>query len=280
MRQIPPRLLEHYKSSTLSLARLWKITREDGQVFGFTDLDENIEFEGVLYKASTGFIPSAIETKSAFGVDNLDVQSIFDDESITEHDLKIGLWDGAEVLLLEVNYRDLSMGCNFLRKGYIGEVKNGRMNFQAELRGLSQRLQTMVGRIYNPACDADLGDNKCKVDLGPLRKTLVIMQVVSPTHFRVQPATIIDLNDTYFVNGLLQFETGDNAGFKSEIKGFEKSTGDFYLHVQPPYNVAVGDQFVGTPGCLKDTDACKRFSNLLNFRGFPDVPGADRLIAG
>lgn len=280
MRQIPVQLLNHYKGTCLTLAKIWKVIREDGVVFGFTDIDKDIEYGGITYKASTGFIPSAIETKSNFGVDNMDVQSVLNDESITETDIKLGLWDGARIEMREVNYEDLSMGASILRIGYLGEVKTGRQTFYGELRGLIQRLQTQVGRIYQPACDANLGDARCTINLDPLRVTLTITSVLSATSFTVDPASVSSFDATYFTNGLIEMLSGSNQGFKNEVAQYDKVTGRFTSYVPLPYFPQVGDTFLATPGCLKDEAACKRFGNYLNFQGFPDVPGADKIMSG
>lgn len=280
MRNIPIALLDHYKSGALTVAKLWKVTRVDGQVFGFCDVDTDIEYLGTTYKGSTGFIPSAIQTANSFGVDNLDVQAVLNDETITEKDLKLGLWDGARIDLMEVNYMDLSMGHVFIRTGYLGEVKNGRLTFYGELRGLTQRLQTQVGRIYNPACDADLGDHRCRVDLAPLRVNLTIQTPSTSSIFFVDPASVSSLPDGRFVNGLIEVTSGLNAGFKAEVNAFTKANGRFRLFVPAPYDFAPGDGLIATPGCTKSEAACKAFDNYLNFRGIPDIPGPDKLTSG
>lgn len=44
MKTIPTALQAHYASGGTTLATLWKITRADGIVFGFTDHDAPIPF--------------------------------------------------------------------------------------------------------------------------------------------------------------------------------------------------------------------------------------------
>ena len=47
----------HYANelNCTTLATLWKVTRLDAEVFGFTDHDKNIVFGGVTYEARSGF---------------------------------------------------------------------------------------------------------------------------------------------------------------------------------------------------------------------------------
>ena len=44
--------------------------------------------------------------------------------------------------------------------------------------------------------------------------------------------------------------------------------------------IALGDRLRLTAGCDKRLETCRlKFANLLNFRGFPDLPGDDWLVA-
>jgi uncharacterized phage protein (TIGR02218 family) len=45
-------------------------------------------------------------------------------------------------------------------------------------------------------------------------------------------------------------------------------------------DVASGDRARLTAGCDKRMETCRlKFSNILNFRGFPDIPGEDWMLA-
>lgn len=279
MRNIPIQLIDHYQGAALTIANLWKITRTDGAVFGFTDIDEDITYLGTTYLAGTGITPSAVDTASSFGVDNLNVDSVLTSETISERDLKIGLWDGARVDLWQVNFNNLADGHAVIRTGYLGEVQAGRINFSAELRGLSQRLQTNVGRIYSPACDANLGDGRCRFDLAPLTVTGTIATVESNHAFT--SADLAAFVDGYFQNGVVTFTSGDNNGFKVEVISFAQATKRVGLYLPARFPLLAGDTFSIVPGCDKKLSTCKaKFNNLANFRGFPTVPGPDMLTSG
>jgi uncharacterized phage protein (TIGR02218 family) len=46
-----------------------------------------------------------------------------------------------------------------------------------------------------------------------------------------------------------------------------------------PRTIAVGDAFSVTAGCDKRHATCrKKFGNVVNFRGFPHMPGNDFVI--
>jgi uncharacterized phage protein (TIGR02218 family) len=42
----------------------------------------------------------------------------------------------------------------------------------------------------------------------------------------------------------------------------------------------IGDRFFYYPGCDKRRETCfNKFDNILNFRGEPDMPGVDHMLA-
>lgn len=84
--------------------------------------------------------------------------------------------------------------------------------------------------------------------------------------------------DGFFDGGLLAWETGRNAGRYQEIKTWKDGVlTPFYKAFYQPQP---GDRFVIHPGCDKTRATCAaKFSNILNFRGEPDVPGQDSYYA-
>ena len=52
-----------------------------------------------------------------------------------------------------------------MRRGAIGQVRRGRLAFVAEVRSLAHLLNQTVGRTFQHACDAELGDARCGIDL-------------------------------------------------------------------------------------------------------------------
>ena len=284
MKTITPELQGHLAQSVTTICNLWRVTRRDGTVFGFTDHMEDIVFEGVTYEAVSGYTASAVSTQAALNVDNLEIDGMFDSAGITIEDLEGGVWDGAVVRLSQVNYADLSMGDMELRTGELGEVKHTGAEFTAELRGLMQYLQNNIGRIITPSCDAALGDARCKVDLEALRVSGTVTAVTSRQVF---VASGLAATTGYFTYGVINFTSGANDGMSMEVKAHAVG-GALTMQLDMPFTVAIGDTFTIVPGCnklLKTGDGvyagdCKvKFNNVVNFRGFPEVPGNDRLVS-
>lgn len=168
MKSVSAALATHLAGPVTTLACLWRITRVDGQGFFFTDHDRDLVFEGEAYKTSAGYSRTAIANDASLGVDNLDVEGVFDSEAITEEELRAGLFDQAEVRIFLVNWADPSMGALRMRRGWFGEVVLTEQGvFRTELRGLSQALSQRIGELYSPKYRADLGDHRCKAPIHP-----------------------------------------------------------------------------------------------------------------
>lgn len=171
MKEISGALAAHLKLSSTTLTTLWKITRTDGKVFTFTELDRDVTFEGLVYKSTGGFNKTAVKSTGTFSVDNLEVNGFLSDDTIPDDELRNGAFDYAEVEIFIINYEDPSMGKLRLRYGFFGEVRSAPSGmFLVELRGLIQLLAAKIGETYVPECKADLGDKRCKVVLMPPRR--------------------------------------------------------------------------------------------------------------
>lgn len=277
MKNLSAELLAHYAGDSHTLARLWKLTRRDGLVYGFTDHDAAITYSAQLYQPTSAYDASAISTKAELNTDNMEAVGLLDSDGITNADLEAGLWDGAAVWIAEVNYRDLTMGHNVLRVGALGEVSRNGLTYTAELRGLLHALQNNIGRIVKPSCDADLGDARCGVDLEALRVSGVVTTATSSRLF----TTDLGGSGTYSY-GVITWTLGANTGLSMEVK-LHSLTGVIELQLAMPYPVQDDDEFTITPGCNKTKAVClSEYDNVPNFRGFSFVPGPDKvtLIGG
>jgi hypothetical protein len=79
--------------------------------------------------------------------------------------------------------------------------------------------------------------------------------------------------------GIVTFETGDNAGASREIKDFVADDGvtitqDLTMHLDFAFDIQIGDKLRVYRGCDFSRTVCNTiFDNVINFRGFPDLPG-------
>lgn len=204
-------LATHLAGPVTTLATCWRITRIDGREFFFTDHDQDLLFEGDVYKASSGYSRTAIANDASLGVDNLDVEGVFDSAAITEEELRAGLFDQAEVRIFLVNWADPSMGSLRMRRGWFGEVVLTEQGvFRTELRGMTQALQQRIGELYSPECRADLGDHRCKVPIHPpeIQRSTIY---AAGTLVRVRTSSALATIGIPFVNP--GFDAGNLSGW-------------------------------------------------------------------
>ena len=281
MEQISPQLQAHLDTGATTLCWCWRLTRADGVTFGFTDHDRDLVFDGTVFEAGSGFTASDIESSIGLSVDNLEAEGALRSQRLSEEDLAAGLFDGASVQIYRVNWQDVSQRV-LMRAGSIGEVSRGELAFKAEIRGLAHFLQQPQGRLFQYGCDADLGDNRCGVDLNaPAFKSAgVVLAVTSATVMNV--SGLEAYADGWFSRGLLTWTLGANAGLGMEVKLHSQQNGITVLELwQPmPFAVAPADGFEVTAGCDKQFETCRvKFANSVNFRGFPHIPGNDFLVS-
>jgi uncharacterized phage protein (TIGR02218 family) len=277
MKTVVASLAAHLAGGVTTLCRCWRLARRDGVVMGFTDHDRDLVFDGVTYQAATGFAASAIEDQLGLAVSNLDVDGALSAAAITEADIHAGRYDDAEVTVFLVNWTNPDERV-ILRSGFLGQVTRGALAFSAELRGLAARLDQSVGRVFQRTCPWELGDARCGIDLA------------APAHHGA--GTVAQAFDAFvftatgldgfaagvFSRGKLTWTSGANAGLAVEVKTHAAagSLARLALFLPVPAPIEPGDAFTLTAGCDKSVATCRdRFNNILNFGGFPHIPGND-----
>lgn len=275
MKAISPELKAHYASGSTTIARCWRFECADGTTRLVTTASRDLLINGELYRSKDGVNPTAIQAQDNAAVPNSEVMGALSPDLVTETQILGAIWDAAKVVIFEVNYRDLSMGTLELQSGTIGDIKVGRIIFSGEVRGLAQALQQTVGDVYTKGCTARFGDARCKVNTDALMVTGSITSVVDRRHFADASRTEVP---DYFGAGLITFTSGENAGYSLEIAQYLDGAIEPVLPF--PQNVAVGDTYEMIPGCRKrfQEDCKTKWSNVLNFRGFPYVPGGDIVL--
>jgi uncharacterized phage protein (TIGR02218 family) len=280
MKPISPALQAHLDTGTTTLAWCWRLARRDGAVFGFTDHDAALEFDGTAFEPEAGLTASELRHGSELAVDAQDAEGALTSDRITESDISAGLWDGAEVEVWRVNWSNPSQRV-LLRRGAIGQIRRGRLAFVAEMRSLAHVLGQTVGRVFQATCDASLGDDRCRVDLEApaFRGEGVVVDVLRDRAFLVSNLWAFEAG--LFALGAVEWTSGANFGLRFEVAQHDMVEASVLLTLMqaPVRPVAVGDAFAVRAGCDKRLETCVgRFANALNFRGFPHIPGNDAII--
>lgn len=282
MRQVPGELQRRLDSGATTLCRCWLIERADGVRLGFTDHDGPLVFDGVTYAAEAGMDASALETSTGLSVDNAQAVGALRADAITEADVDAGKYDRARVShwLVDWTRTDLRV---LLFRGRLGEITRRDNAFEAELRGLAEDLNVAVGRSILRTCDRVLGDAGCGFDLdtpGFSFETVVAAGSSGTT-------ILCDISgapeEGWFTGGVLTWLDGANAPVRASVRHDRIGDGGIRtltLWQEPGSAPKAGDRFRISAGCDKTLTTCReRFSNLLNFRGFPHIPGEDWVTA-
>jgi uncharacterized phage protein (TIGR02218 family) len=281
MRALNPALQAHLLSGATTLATCWKLTRVDGVALGFTDHDRTLSFDGVAFAPECGADGAALQSSADMSVDNTEIAGALSAEALSAEDLAAGRYDGAEVEIWRVNWENVAQRW-LLKRARLGEVVREGASFRAELRGLSAALDARRGRVYQRLCDAVLGDARCGVDAAApaFRGAGVVIAVLDDQRFLASGLSVFASG--WFADGALAWTTGANAGTQGAVKAHAKGPDGDALSLWLPTGaaIAVGDAFSVTAGCDKRSQTCRaKFSNLVNFRGFPLMPGNDFAVS-
>jgi uncharacterized phage protein (TIGR02218 family) len=285
MKAIAIGLAAHVLLSSTRLASFIKIDRRDGLTLGLTSHDQPVTVAGLSY--APGFDPSSVVSTSGLAVDNLEAKGILDSDSITEADVDAGMWDYAEVHIFQANWKDPTLGALKELRGWFGEFTFAGSGYTVELRNLAGALNVSIGELVAPACSATVGDARCKVDLTDYTALGEVTAVTDNREFdtdlssatvRLTPSSTGTPPLSYFNGGLITWLTGANADRQMEVKTYA-ADGSTALQLPMVGTVAPGDTFSVSAGCAKSRDVCiAEFGNILNFRGFPDLPGIDKVM--
>lgn len=280
---IPIALATNFSSGATTPAHALRVTRTDGEVFGFTSARRSVTISGVVYDAAQGLDASAIVTSAGLDTDNLELTTLDDGSLFTHPDVVGGIWQGAAFLIFRYNWAAPTDGIEPVMAGTFGNVSLRQGAVVVELRGLQQYLQQPVGNITSKTCRANFadyprpnGNNRCGLDVAAHTTAVTVDVVTSRRQFSIAGAAIAD---DILAEGLAVFTGGDNDGIKAKIRTFASDT--VTLATDLPYLPVSGDTLNVINGCRKrlDEDCATRYSNERRFQGEPHRPSIDTLTS-
>lgn len=298
MKTVDPRISTHVRSEVTTLCTCWELTRLDGDVRRWTDHDEEVVFGGNTYEAASsgGFDRTAIESVLGMDVSNLEVVG-FIGTGLSRDELDAGLYDGAALNVMLINWAQPDDGPIVMRSGKLGEVTVSDTDmYKVELRGLQQPYKQRIGEVYTPECRANFGDARCGLNLADYTATAAVLSVSTRKVFRLDTlagdpditSTLITLRAVppgQWEQGVVKFTSGANAGKTIETKTITAVVeADTLTHLQielkfaAPNEIAPTDTVEVISGCDKSPTACKGYNNMVNFRGEPFLPGENAVF--
>jgi uncharacterized phage protein (TIGR02218 family) len=271
----------HLDTGATHLCHCWAVTRSDGLTLGFTDHDQPIAFDGINFTPETGLSARALASTTGLSVNNTEAVGVLSADAITETDINAGRYDGAEVTTWLVQWDDPSAR-KIRFSGTIGEITRASGGFQAELRGLSEALNQPQGRSFFKTCSALLGDTHCGVDVTDptFAADVTLLDDTDGQAFKL--SDFPTFNDRWFEQGEMVVLSGAAENLRGVIKS-DVLVGDtrqitLWEAIKAP--IVAGDSLRFIAGCDKRAETCReKFSNFINYQGFPDIPGDDWLVS-
>lgn len=281
-------LQAHLDGTSTTTCRLLKFTLTNGQKFGITTLDRDVEYSddgdspGFVYIASNGFDPSTFAADTGLAVDNAEAYALISDEvpGITQAMVDAGELDDAQWKCMLVNFEDLTMGHMILGAGDVGDVSTRQgMLFIPELLSYAMRLKAPIGGVWSIRCRAIFGtpadsQTGCGVDLAPLW-VMGTVSAVGAESDRVFTGSNVEDGGPAPYPGVVQFLTGANAGREFDTESIDGLVVE--LAETTNYAMQVGDTYRIRPDCNKSylDDCIGIWSNGPNFKGEPLIPVGD-----
>jgi len=284
MRTASPPLLAHLNAlrsgdGRTLVADLYTFTLSTGQVLTYSSADVSITWNGYTYLANSVLV-DGLSFKSATGLD-VDQQQI----TIIARDtdtvggvpvlkaLRGRIFDGCEIVrerAFLTAWNTAPVGTVILFKGRIGTIDRiGRTEAEITVNSDLVLLDLEMPRnIYTANCQHVLYDSGCAV----VKESFGANGSVGVGSTR----TVIlwpGGNEAYS-QGTITFLTGTNAGVKANVKvGYTTGGGGLTLSYPLPLEPGTDDTFRVYMGCDHTKSTCVvRFDNIINFRGFPNVP--------
>ncbi len=281
MKDFPAAFAARLADGATTFCRCWRLVRGDGAVLAITDHDQPLTVDGTTYQPEDGAEATSDVAGGDFATGGLDLSGALSASGLDAADLAAGRYDGARIELRLVDWREPEVFA-LLRVGTLGEVTLADGAFRAEVRGAAAALARVTGRTLSPACDADVGDTRCRVDLTAAAYAATVSVVADLGEGRLVVDGLTGFADGWFTHGWLTVTDGTAAGFAAGIKrhGADVDGAAVDLWTLPPVSLA-GAAVRLTAGCDRSFATCAaKFANILNFRGCPHIPGNDVALWG
>lgn len=229
-----------------------------------------------------GYVRKDWPADDNMAIGTTEVDGIIDAQYLTDFDLQIGLWDGAEWIKFKCDYTDPDDWQVLLANGTLGIVRTGRLRFTAELLSMMQVVQNGIGALNSPLCIHKFGaseggpgrGNGCTVNLAPFTFTGTVDSVDSDL-YGIHDSARTEA-DSYFSNGIFRVTSGVLDGFEYEIRAYIQ--GFWVLIVPLPVDVT-GETYEIVRGCNKTLRQCvDDFDNILDRLASDYTQGNDAAI--
>ncbi len=255
------------------------------------------------YPVDNAYEPSAIETTGDFSVDNS--EGLVSSRIFGNQDYNSGIMSVWAVYMMSLDRRYFNSTAGykqlFTLKGSVGDYEyqdDGRVKLQfvSEATNFDRRYEFKT----QGTCLWEFGSRQCGFNFnGPGGRQTEGTATIefSPSVIDINPYLSFALRFNFIPSypgvlssppavaglykfGKVKFTTGKNAGISIPLAvvvetGLETPPViGVRLAYPAPYPLQTGDLVTISPGCNKSREACKSYSNQMNFSGFYSIMGA------
>jgi len=248
---------------------------------------------GVTFKSAAGITPSVIE-QALDNPTNFELKGLYQTGIFEQDDVVKGKWDFAAIEIFSACWDKTYLGELLHFKGNLGSFKDYELFFEAEGRGLIARLSSDASEVTSRYCRVkEFKDSQCGytgdevvideetyslegviagLDEGSNRREFYF----NSANFISNPSGNPLPPDGFFNNGTITVSDGLNAGVTREILKYEEGG---YISVKRAFPYAIDELITVSikAGCNRTVEDCRKYGNIINFRGEPYVPGIEAM---
>jgi uncharacterized phage protein (TIGR02218 family) len=188
-----------------------------------------------------------------------------------------GGFDGARIALhraYAASFDSAVVGTLLKFEGRVSDVQADRG--EVRLKGKSD-IEVLNIKLPRHVHQAQCMHTVFKGGCGLVRASWAVAGTVESGSTRSLIDSTLTVADGYFDLGVIEFNTGPNAGVIAGVKSY--AGGNFTLAFPLVAAPVAGNTFTAYPGCPRTMSVCQsRFSNLANFRATPFVPAPETAI--
>lgn len=279
-RKISTSMINSISGKEITTCTILKITRTDNKVFGFTEHDTQITYDGIVYNTTESYSNSSLVESSGGSVANIDLVFPLDENIFKRDEVLSGVWDHARCEIYVCNWSDITLEPFMIFRGFIGDKVIGDITVTITALSLLQMIQIPITTQYTPLCLNTFGDARCGSAVASQGYKGSVVSVSDGNTLTTELNNDSVVPGGGYQYGKLIWTSGNNTGCVSTVikdDGSSTSVRTLTLAAPTPSGIETGDGFTAYQGCSKLYARCKVLSNVANFRGFPNVPGSQVL---
>lgn len=285
----------NYTSDQFLMAEFYSITLSNGTTISYSSADVSLTYSipgqtvsgGTVYNPLGGMRVERGKMRTVAGtqVDQMDVilypssNDKIQGNGVPYEILSGGL-DGAWVSIDRAFLTSWTsagiVGTVNVFAGRISDCQIGRTSVTMTLKSPLELLNLNFPRnTFQPGCLHNLFDSGCGLNQASFEYTGAVSNNAASNASTI--AMGIFQSPGFFVQGYISFTSGVLAGLTRSIVAYNNLGNGQAAVVWPfPQAPSVGDTFIAFPGCDHTTGTClNTFANIINFRGFPNVPSPE-----